>query len=98
MTGVCDGTFATDFQTRHEIRMHLRSGEVRIVGTDAVKITMSCEMRDSSGTHEVKITFQATGDSGDIRVSGGPTNDFRLRILSIQLQSGGKLESHCRLS
>jgi hypothetical protein len=58
MTGVCDRTFTTDFQPGHEIRMHLRSGDVRIVGTDAAKITMSC----------------------DLRVSGGPNNDFRLRI------------------
>lgn len=80
MTRICDHTFVTDFQPGHEIRMHLRSGEVRIVGTDAAKITMSCEMKDFSRARDVKITFRATGDSGDLWVSGGPANDFQLRI------------------
>lgn len=79
-TSVCDRTFETDFQPGHEIRMHLRSGEVRIVGSDAPRVTLSCEMKDSSRSREVKITFRVTGDTGTLRVSGGPTNDFRLRI------------------
>ena len=79
-SGVCDRTFENDFQPRHEIRMQLRSGEVRIVGSDAPKITLSCEMKDSSRAREVKIAFRVTGDTGTLRVSGGPTNDFRLRI------------------
>jgi hypothetical protein len=79
-TGICDRTFEAAFQPGHEIRMHLRSGEVRIIGSEAPKITLSCEMKDSSRAREVKITFRATGDAGDLRVSGGPTNDFRVRI------------------
>ena len=78
-TGYCDRSFEADFPAEHEIRMALRSGEVQITGSDRDKVTVSCELKDSSRAREVRITFK-TADAGYLRVRGGPTNDFRLLI------------------
>jgi hypothetical protein len=82
-TGYCDRAFEAEFPAEHAIRMHLRSGEVRITGSDRDKVTVSCELKDSSRAREVGITFKAAGkaaEAGYLRVTGGPTNDFRLLI------------------
>jgi hypothetical protein len=82
-TGYCDHAFKADFPAEHAIRMHLRSGDVQITGSDAERVTVSCELKDSSRAREVRITFKTAGktaESGYLRVTGGPTNDFRLLI------------------
>ncbi len=78
LTGACDKSFEADFQPGREIRMQLRSGDVEIRGGDAAKVIVTCEVKDSYRAWETKITFRA--DSGDLRVRGGPTNDFRVHI------------------
>ncbi|HLY15814.1 MAG TPA: hypothetical protein VKR61_01260 [Bryobacteraceae bacterium] len=76
----CGRDFETAFQSGNELRIHARSGDIEINGSDAAKIRVSCELRDQDRAREVRIAFRTEGNSGDLRITGGPTNNFRIRI------------------
>jgi len=76
----CERDFETPFQSGGELRLHVRSGDIDINGSDTSKIRVSCELRDSDRARDVKIAFRSDGKSGHLRISGGPNNNFRVRI------------------
>jgi hypothetical protein len=79
-TGACGRDFQADFQSGGEIRMEVRSGDVDIVGTASPVIKVSCELKRPERAKDVKISLKAAGKSGDLRISGGPNNDVKVRI------------------
>jgi hypothetical protein len=83
--------------------MHLRSGEVQITESDAEKVTVSCELEDSSRAREVRITFKAAGSrlsarqwrlhvrapAGDLTVEGVTGNkDVKLHAGNLVIAVG----------
>ncbi len=78
--GTCERDFEAAFRAGGELRIHVRSGDIDINGSDQAKIRVSCELRDEDRAREVKIAFKAVGNSGDLRIAGGPDNNFRVRI------------------
>jgi hypothetical protein len=78
--GTCGRVFHADFESGGEIRMEVRSGDVDIVGAASSAIKVSCELKRSDRAKDVKISFKAAGKSGDLRISGGPNNDVKIRI------------------
>jgi hypothetical protein len=76
----CERGFEAAFQPRGQLRIHVRSGEIDIAGSDQAKVSVSCELKYADRAKEVKIRFRNAGTSGDLRISGGPNNGVRLRI------------------
>lgn len=44
------------------------------------RISVSCELKYEDRARDVKIAFRNNGKLGDLRITGGPTNNFRVRI------------------
>ncbi len=79
--GACDQPFETSIQAGSEIRMHVRSGDVDVVGHDAETIRITCEFRKHPDAgRDVSIKLSRKPGSADLSVSGGPINDARFRI------------------
>ena len=81
-TDIANHPFSTDFAAGGKLKLSVRSGEIEIVGTPEPKISV-----DLSGwsAHEarakkVKVRFRKTGRDGEMKVTGGPTNDITITI------------------
>jgi hypothetical protein len=81
ISATCERAFETGFSPDGDIKMHLRSGDIYITGSDAGKIRVTCELKkEPDRAKDVKVAFKPTGNSGELRISGGPTNDVRIHI------------------
>jgi hypothetical protein len=76
----CERGFERAFRAGGELQIHVRSGDIDITGSDEAKISVSCELKDEDLARDVKIVFSGTGVAGHLRISGGPNNDFHVRI------------------
>jgi hypothetical protein len=73
--------FEADFPSGGHLRMHVRSGEIRIVGNDENKIQIHFGGKNGGRLKGVKVSLRASGDDGgELNVSGGPHNDFEIDI------------------
>lgn len=72
--------FETAFSSGGSLRLELRSGEVLISGTDSDKVSISYGGDKADEARDVQIRFSRGSNSGTLRVSGGPRNNFKIRI------------------
>jgi len=72
--------FEANFPAGGELHLDLRSGEILISGADDDKIRVHYDGRDAANTDDVKITFKTLNNIGDLQLSGGPRNNFRIII------------------
>lgn len=72
--------FTADFPSGGQLRMHIRSSGVRITGTgeNKIQIHFSCPNTDDLGN--VRVAFKKNGKSGDLDITGGPSNNFQITI------------------
>lgn len=73
-------SFETQFAPGGRMDLDVRSGEVRIAGTDSDKISIHYEGRNGSDTGDVDVHCKKIGRDAVLEVSGGPRNDFQIRI------------------
>ncbi len=72
--------FAVDFPSGSNLRVHLRSGEFRIVGRDGNKIAVHFNGRNADNARDLTVRFRRSGNDGDLRVFGGPKNNLEVTI------------------
>ncbi len=72
--------FEAYFPSAGLLRMHIRSGDVRIFGGEADKIIIHYGGSNSNRAGEVKVSFKTSGQTGDLSIKGGPQNDFRVTL------------------
>jgi hypothetical protein len=72
--------FDADFPSGGRLFMHIRSGDLKIVGSDENKIKIRYWGKNASRTEDVKISLKTVGGTGELRVHGGPRNDFQIEI------------------
>jgi hypothetical protein len=72
--------FAVDFPSGSNLRVHLRSGEFRIVGRDSNKIAVHFNGRNADNARDLTVRFRRSGNDGDLRVFGGPKNNLEVTI------------------
>jgi hypothetical protein len=72
--------FAVDFPSGSNLRLHLRSGEFRVVGRDNNKIAVHFSGRNADNARDLTVRFRRAGNDGDLRVSGGPKNNLEVTI------------------
>jgi len=78
--GTCDRTIEADFQPGRNLRLELRSGDIEVIGMDAPKVRVSCDLKRPDEARNVSIAFSGAGSFGDLRIRGGPNNDIHFRI------------------
>jgi hypothetical protein len=80
VTDVLDHPFQTDFPSGSHPNLYLRSGDFRIVGRDDNKVSVRVEAKYPDKARGVKVRFERSGNSAELKVSGGPKNDIQIKI------------------
>ncbi|HVT58278.1 MAG TPA: hypothetical protein VHR45_07745 [Thermoanaerobaculia bacterium] len=72
--------FEADFPAGSLLLLHVRSGDVRLLGGDQDKIVVRYEGANADRGREVRVTLVRSGQTGDLSIHGGPHNDFRIVV------------------
>jgi len=72
--------FETDFPSGGQLSLHIRSAEIHIVGSDDNKIAVHIGGREGSESTDMQARFERSGNSGELRVSGGPHNNLTITV------------------
>jgi hypothetical protein len=73
--------FEADFVSGGQLSLHIHSAEIHIVGTDENKIAVRVSGSGGSNSMDMKARFERSGDSGELRVSGGQHNDMKITVI-----------------
>lgn len=79
-TEVGQDSFDADFPSGGQLRLHIRSGDLKIVGSDENKIKIRYWGKKAGETRDVKVSLKTLGSTGELRIHGGPHNDFQIQI------------------
>jgi hypothetical protein len=72
--------FEADFPSGGHLRLHIQSGDLRVIGSDEQKIKIRYWGKNTSEAHHVKVSLRTMGNTGVLHVHGGPRNEFRIEI------------------
>ena len=72
--------FQVEFPSGSKLRMHLRSGDFRIVGRDDNRISVHLQGRNADNARELTVRLRRFDSDADLRVFGGPKNDLQVTI------------------
>ncbi len=72
--------FETQFAPGGRLQLEVRSGDVRISGSESDKISIHYEGRNGSETGDVDVHCKKVGSDATLEISGGPRNDFQIWI------------------
>src|SRR5215831_5267536 len=75
-----DGPFEADLSRISNLRLHLRDGDFRIVGSDASDITIHADGKNRALARNMQVRLKRTADSLDITFSHVPKNEFQVTI------------------
>ncbi|HEY7113758.1 MAG TPA: hypothetical protein VIA45_12575 [Thermoanaerobaculia bacterium] len=80
VTDIVDTGFSADLAAGGRLSLHVRSGEVRIVGSDEDKITVSLSGKSAPEARKLKVRLDRRQGEAELRVSGGPHNGLTITI------------------
>src|SRR3989442_5242874 len=83
-TDLATHPFSADFPSGGQIRMHIRSGEIRILGSEDDKITVELSGKNAADAKDLKVRLERSADQTNLRVSAGPTNALTIPIYAPQ--------------
>jgi len=72
--------FAVNFPAGSNLRLHLRSGEFRVVGRDGNTIAVHLNGRNADNARDLTVRFRRSDNTADLRVFGGPKNNLEVTI------------------
>lgn len=72
--------FSVDFPSGSRIRMQLRSGEMRIVGTDSERLSVRVDGKNTDRAQDVTVRFKRFETESELRIFDGPRNDVSVTI------------------
>ncbi|PYT67542.1 MAG: hypothetical protein DMG39_23720 [Acidobacteria bacterium] len=79
-TNLPDHPFQVDYPSGSPLRLHLRSGDVRVVGKDDNKVSVRVEASNMEKAREVRVVFERFENSAELRVSDGPKNNLEIIV------------------
>jgi hypothetical protein len=69
-----------DFPSGGQLDLRIRSAEIHIVGSDDNKIVVRAEGSRGSDSTDIEAHFESSGDTGKLRVRGGPDNNLTITV------------------
>ena len=75
-----DHPFEVAYPSGSRLILHLRSGDMRIVGKDDSKISVRVEANNIEKARRVKVLFERFDNSAELRVSDGPKNNLQVIV------------------
>ena len=79
-TKVGEAHFEAPLPSGVPLRLYVRSGEIRLLGTDDGKISVDVSGRNAENVKDLKHRLTVLDASAEFRLSGGPRNDFKINI------------------
>jgi hypothetical protein len=80
VTEVGKERFEADFPSGGALRIKVRGGGIKIFGGDENKIMVRYEGDNADQVKNVKVRLETIGTRGELEISGGPRNEFRIMI------------------
>lgn len=74
------GPYQTDLSKITTLRLHLRDGDFRIVGSNSDEITIHTDGKNRALSKNMHVQLRRNGDSLDITFSHVPKNEFQVTI------------------
>lgn len=75
-----DGPLQTNLSRVTTLRLHLRDGDFRIVGSDSDEITIHTDGKNRGLAKKMQVQLKRSGNSLDIVFSHVPKNEFQVTI------------------
>lgn len=72
--------FSADFPSQGHVRLMLCSSGVDVTGTNEEKIEVRLKAEYSADISHVSVSFKKKGDTGTLRISGCPHNNFEIAL------------------
>jgi hypothetical protein len=72
--------FDVDFAPDQKLRIDVRSGDCRIVGSNNHKVSVRVDAKGADKARNVTVNFKHFANRGDLRIYGGPRNDIQITI------------------
>jgi hypothetical protein len=69
-----------DFPSGGQLDLHIRSGEIHIVGGDENKVVVTVTGKRGSDSTDIAARFTGSGSFGKLRIQGGPNNEVTITI------------------
>lgn len=79
-TNLQDHPFQADYPSGSQLSLHLRSGDIRVVGSDENKVSVRVDAKNLEKAREVRVVFDRSEHSAQLHVSGGPRNDIQITV------------------
>ncbi|HXY26316.1 MAG TPA: hypothetical protein VEI73_16810 [Candidatus Acidoferrum sp.] len=79
-TNLPDHPFQVDYPSGSKVNLHLRSGDIRVVGSNVNKISVRVDAEDLDRAREVKVQFERLESAADLTISGGPRNNIQITV------------------
>lgn len=79
-TNLPDHPFQVEYPSGSQLNLHLRSGDVRVVGTNDSKISVRVDAKNLEKARRVRVVFDRSDNTAELRVSGGPKNDTQIVV------------------
>jgi hypothetical protein len=79
-TNLPDHPFQVDYPSGSQLSLHLRSGDVRVVGKGDNKVSVRVEASNMEKAREVRVVFERFENSAELRVSDGPKNNLEIIV------------------
>jgi len=77
---IVDHPFSADFAPGGKLRLHVRSGEVHVIGTDQSRISVELSGKKVHEAHDVRVGLRQKEGVTELSVKGGPKNDLTITI------------------
>ena len=72
--------FTVDFPSGDRLDLDIRSGEIHIIGSDEEKVAVRISGSQGANSTDVKARFRRSGNSGELRITGGPHNELTITV------------------
>ena len=72
--------FSVAFPSGGRLRIYVRSGDFRIVGTDENKVTVKLSGTRADDASDLTVRFKPSSTEAELRISGGPKNELQVTI------------------
>jgi hypothetical protein len=72
--------FSVAFPSGGKLRMYLRSGDFRIMGSDENEITVKFSGTKADNARDLTVRFKPSSGEAELRISGGPKNDLQVTV------------------
>jgi len=79
-TDIVDHPFSAEFASGGKLRLHVQSGDVRVIGVDEDRVSVELSGKNAPEARKLKVRLDRKGSEGELHVSGGPHKELTITV------------------